>query len=188
MVNCERCSHCGGGLTYVSAVEVGNIFQLGTHYAESLGAYAVAANGRRQPVVMGSYGIGVSRVLATLIERYHDGMGIALPAAVAAFDVHVIAIGGDAGQDAQGLHDALCNARLDVLLEDRAVRSGEAFAEADLMGATLRIVLGGRSALAGRAEIRERRSGAIYDVAKAEIVEASVRLLEQIRSRERAHH
>jgi len=145
----------------------------------------LAAHGGRLPIVMGSYGIGVSRLLATLIERHHDAVGIALPAAVAAFDVHVIPIGNDLRGRAHRMHDALARVGLDVLLEDRDVRTGESFADADLMGATLRIVLGGRSGAAGRAEIRERRTGAIHEVAEAEIVEASARVVEQIRMRER---
>ena len=182
----EHCARCGGALTLVRAVEVGNIFQLGTRYGEALGAYATDAHGRRLPVVMGSYGIGVSRLLATLVERHHDAAGIALPAAVTAFDVHVIPIGPAECGRAQQLHDALGSAGLDVLLEDRDVRTGEAFADADLMGATLRIVLGGRTGEAGRAEIRERRTGAIHSVAEAEIVAASIRVVEQVRQRERA--
>lgn len=180
-----RCDACGGELQRVRAVEVGNIFQLGTRYSEALGARVVDAHGRRRPLLMGSYGIGVGRLLAALIECCHDRVGIALPAAVAPFDAHVIGIDANGRATAVGIHEGLCAAGLDALVEDRNVRASVAFADADLIGATLRIVVGGRSAERGRAEIRERRTGAVHDVAEADIVAATRRVVEDVKRRER---
>jgi len=172
----ERCPLCDGALALARGVEVGNIFQLGTRYGEALGAYAVDAAGRRQPISMGSYGIGVGRLLAALLERHHDSAGIALPAAVAPFDAHLISIGREQSGRALDVYGRLARAGVETLLEDRDVRMGEAFTDADLIGATLRIVLSGGDA-EGRAEIRERRTGVTHDVGEQDVVDAARRLI-----------
>jgi prolyl-tRNA synthetase len=121
---------------------------------------------------MGSYGIGVSRLLATLVEQHHDDRGIALPAAVAPFDAHVLGLGHEisrAAEVAQGLESA----GLGVLFEDRAVRAGEKFADADLIGASLRVTVGGRLA-ADHAEVRDRVTGHTSTVAIDRLVDFCV--------------
>jgi prolyl-tRNA synthetase len=172
-----RCNRCNGAVVLHRAVEVGNIFQLGTRYSEALGAFVSNRDGARTPVVMGSYGIGVSRLLAALVEQYHDVHGITLPAGVAPFDVHVVPLeGGDARALADGVAATLELAGFDVLLEDRAVRAGGKFADADLIGAPLRITLGGRTG-AGHVEVRERASGRVHDVAAESLVARCAGLL-----------
>jgi prolyl-tRNA synthetase len=155
------CSRCGGRVETHRGIEIGNIFQLGTGYSEALGARATDRDGRRRPLVMGSYGIGVSRLLATAIEQHHDAAGIALPAAIAPFDVQLIAIGDSASDEARmasNIAAQLRNAQLEILFDDRDIRPGEKFADADLIGATLRVVVGRRSN-DGYIEVRERRTG-----------------------------
>lgn len=180
-----QCVHCGGPLETHRAVEVGNIFQLGTRYAQALGASAVDRSGTMRPLLMGSYGIGISRLLATLIEIHNDAAGIALPAVCAPFDACIIGIGGSAGQvDAEDVYARACGIGLDSLFDDRDARAGEKFADADLIGAPIRLVIGGRAGQNGCAEIRERRSGRIHEVARDDVLGAAVRLLEQIRRAE----
>src|SRR6185436_18377262 len=86
------CTQCGGALDWKRGVEIGNIFQLGTRYTDALGVSVADAEGKRRSVIMGSYGIGVSRLLACLVERFHDDRGIALTAATAAFDAHIVVL------------------------------------------------------------------------------------------------
>lgn len=168
------CGICGADLQLHRAIEVGNIFQLGTRYAEALGAFATDRDGVRRPLWMGSYGIGISRLLATLVERYHDDAGIALPAAVNAFDAHVIALGET---DGATLATRLEAAGLDVLLEDRHVRAGQAFAEADLLGATVRVVVGGHSTGTQGVELRHRQSHQTVRVPTDALVDATLALI-----------
>jgi prolyl-tRNA synthetase len=167
-----RCNDCNGTVELHRAVEVANIFQLGTRYSEAFGANVATREGGLRPLVMGSYGIGVSRLLATLVEQHHDDRGIALPAAVAPFDAHVLGLGHEisrAAEVAQGLESA----GLGVLFEDRAVRAGEKFADADLIGASLRVTVGGRLA-ADHAEVRDRVTGHTSTVAIDRLVDFCV--------------
>jgi prolyl-tRNA synthetase len=179
------CATCGGLLDHRCAVEVGNIFQLGTRYSEALDARAVDQHGNRQALVMGSYGIGVSRLLAVLVERHHDAAGIALTAATAAIDAHVVRIGGGGRVQVAGeIYAGLRDAKLDVLLDDRDAQAGEKLADADLIGGTLRVTVGSRFDRDGTVEIRERRTGITHEVARADAVSAVVRLREAILQRE----
>ena len=176
------CAVCGGTLRLERAVEVGNIFQLGTRYSEALGARAADEQGVLRPLVMGSYGIGVTRLLAVLIETYHDDAGIALPAAVAPFDVHVVDLG--AADTATDVAAGLERAGLRTLVDDRRARPGEKFADADLIGATVRLVVGGRSGASGRTELRERRTGRVHEVAREDAASAAASLVAAIAAAE----
>jgi prolyl-tRNA synthetase len=183
------CASCGGALDHRRAVEVGNIFQLGTRYSEALGAFAVDQRGVRRALVMGSYGIGVSRLLAVLVERYHDAAGIALAAAAAAVDAHVVQLGGAesrAARVATEIYAGLRDRGLDVLLDDRDARAGEKFADADLIGGTLRLTVGTRVERDGLVEVRERRTGTVHEVAVADAASAVTRLHHDILRREGA--
>jgi len=181
------CASCGGALDHRRAVEVGNIFQLGTKYSEALGAFAVDQSGVRRALVMGSYGIGVSRLLAVLVEQHHDAAGIALTAATAAVDVHIVQIGraeSQAARVAEEIYARLEGKDLDVLLDDSEARAGEKFADADLIGGTLRLTVGARAEREGKVELRERRTGATHEVAVADAASAVVRAREDILRRE----
>src|SRR3954447_25791471 len=148
------------------AIEIGNIFKLGTRYSEPLGATYLDENGKEQLIHMGSYGIGPARMTAAAIEQYADEKGISWPRAIAPWDVEIVAIGkaGTAERDAaEALYAELSEAGLDVLLDDRDAGPGEKFADAELLGVPLRLTVGKRSLESGRAEAQARRGRVDHD-------------------------
>jgi prolyl-tRNA synthetase len=148
------------------AIEIGNIFKLGTRYSEPLGATYLDENGREQLIVMGSYGIGPARIAAAAIEQYADEQGISWPRAIAPWDVEIVAIGKPGTpevQAAEALYEELSEAGLQVLLDDRDAGPGEKFADAELLGVPLRLTVGRRALESGRAEAQARRSRADHD-------------------------
>lgn len=163
-----------GSLHLERGIEIGHIFQLGRKYAEALGLTVLDENGKSQVVTMGSYGIGVSRVLAALAESNHDDKGLAWPAQIAPFDVHVLATGkGDELFDtAKGLAEELEAAGMDVLYDDRRkVSAGVKFADAELIGIPLALVVG-RGLKDGLVEVRQRATGEKTEMPLAQAVEA----------------
>jgi prolyl-tRNA synthetase len=141
----DACPKCGGALSFQTAIEVGHIFKLGTTYSEPLGAMFLDESGTERPLVMGSYGIGPGRVLAAAVEQGHDERGIAWPREIAPFDVHVVAIGAagaEIASTAERVANELEEAGLTVLLDDRDLRPGEKFADADLIGCPVRVTVG----------------------------------------------
>lgn len=153
------CPECGGALRLVRGVEVGNIFQLGTRYTAALEANYLDAEGQSKPVVMGSYGIGVGRLLACLAEAFADARGLTLPITVAPFQLSLVALtGGDATLQAQAeeLYRGLREAGVDVLFDDREAAPGVKFADADLIGIPLRATLSSRSLKNGGLELKRR--------------------------------
>jgi prolyl-tRNA synthetase len=142
------------------AIEIGNIFQLGTRYSVPLGLTYLDEQGQEHPVVMGSYGIGPARIAAAAVEQNADDKGIAWPKAIAPFDVEVVALGkpGTPEQEAAArVYEELVATGLSVLLDDRASGPGEKFADAELLGAPLRLTIGKRSLDSGAAEAQIRR-------------------------------
>jgi prolyl-tRNA synthetase len=155
----DGCPECGGTLRVQTAVEVGHIFKLETFHSKAFGATFLDEDGREKPLVMGSYGIGLARTMAAIVEQSHDDNGIVWPASVAPYDVHVVALPGAeeiAGQAAE----ALSAAGRDVLLDDRDRRAGEKFADADLIGCPVRVTAGRKSLEDGLVDVRNRASGA----------------------------
>ena len=150
----------GEPVRIVPAIEIGNIFQLGTRYSVPLGLTYADEHGKEQPVVMGSYGIGPARIAAAAVEQFGDERGIAWPKAIAPFDIEIVALGkpGTPEQDAAaGLYRELQAAGYSTLLDDRASGTGEKFADAELLGAPLRLTVGKRSLESGSAEAQLRR-------------------------------
>jgi prolyl-tRNA synthetase len=148
------------------AIEVGNIFKLGTRYSEPLGATYLDENGSEQLIVMGSYGIGPARVAAAAIEQFADDSGISWPRAIAPWDVEIVAIGKPDTPEreaAEQLYAELSDAGLKVLFDDRDAGPGEKFADAELLGVPLRLTVGKRSLEAGRAEAQARRGRADHE-------------------------
>ncbi len=142
------------------AIEVGNIFQLGTRYSEALGATFLDEDGVQRPIVMGSYGIGPARIVAAAVEQFADEKGISWPRALAPWDVEVVALGKPGSDElaaAEALYDELSAAGLAVLLDDRDLGPGAKFADAELLGCPLRLTVGRRSLQEGRAEAQRRR-------------------------------
>jgi len=175
-----HCSRCGSRLELKRGVEVGNIFQLGSRYTDAFGVAVTDAAGRRRPVLMGSYGIGVSRLLACLVERFHDDRGIALTAATAAIDVHIVILGRDRESlvtHADALEREATVRGLAVLFDDRInISAGEQLADADLIGATIRLIVGRDTLAHGTVELRERRSGRTHTVSADSAIDAVLRL------------
>jgi prolyl-tRNA synthetase len=175
-------SPCGEGTLEIRrGIEVGHIFQLGTKYSESMNASVQDEQGRNQPMVMGCYGIGVTRIVAAAIEQNHDDKGINWPAAMAPFDVAIVPLGmdkSDAVRDAtEHLYTACADAGLATFLDDRSERPGVKFAEMELLGMPLRVTVGERSLAEGKLELTQRRSGETEMVAPTEIIERLQQLL-----------
>ena len=149
------------------AIEVGNIFKLGTRYSEPLGATYLDEAGKEQLIWMGSYGIGPARIAAAAVEQYADEHGISWPRALAPFDVEVVSLGKPGSDEealAGGLYDELRALGLDVLYDDRAAGPGEKFADAELLGCPLRLTVGRRSLEAGEVEAQVRRGREAHTV------------------------
>ena len=167
----------GQAITIEPAIEVGNIFKLGTRYSEPLGARYLDENGREQLVWMGSYGIGPARIAAAAVEQYADEKGISWPRAIAPFDVHLVSVGkaGTAERDAaERLYEALSRSHLDVIYDDRDAGPGEKFADAELLGVPLRLTVGKRSLESGVAEAQIRRGREAADGPALDDLEAAV--------------
>jgi prolyl-tRNA synthetase len=179
-----ECPECGEPLALVRGVEVGNIFQLGVRYSEAMGATFLDANGREQPLVMGSYGIGVGRMLACLAESHHDDRGLTLPISVAPYQAHLVRLSADEEvvRTADELYDALRAAGVEVLYDDRASSAGVKFADADLIGAPFRLTLSSRSLKAGGVEYKERKGEGSSIVPVAEVVDHLREQVEAARS------
>jgi prolyl-tRNA synthetase len=154
----DACPLCGGPLRIQPAIEVGHIFKLGTFHSDAFGATFLDEDGREQPLVMGSYGIGLARTMAAVVEQSHDEHGIVWPGAVAPYDVHVVALPG-AEEIALRAAETLSAAGLDVLLDDRDQRAGEKFADADLIGVPVRVTAGRKSLEDGKVDVRDRATG-----------------------------
>ncbi|HLW22365.1 MAG TPA: His/Gly/Thr/Pro-type tRNA ligase C-terminal domain-containing protein, partial [Sphaerochaetaceae bacterium] len=146
---------CGSPLEQSKGIEVGNIFQLGTRYSEAMGCMYQDEAGVRKPVIMGSYGIGVGRLLACLAEEYHDEAGLKLPVTTAPYQVHLVSLVKDASV-AEGIYTQLLEAGFEVLYDDRKESAGVKFADADLIGIPVRLTLGNRSLKEGKVEVKLR--------------------------------
>jgi prolyl-tRNA synthetase len=156
----EACAECGAPLAVERVIEIGNIFKLGTTYADALGATYLDESGKERPVVMGSYGIGPARIASTAIEQLADADGIVWPWAIAPFHVHVVSVGRDdaAKQAAQSIYEACWKAGLEALLDDRDERPGVKFKDADLLGIPIRVTVGNLLAKEGVVELRVRKT------------------------------
>ena len=159
----DACPDCERPLRLVRGVEVGNIFQLGTRYSEALGATFVDQDGSEKPVVMGSYGIGVGRLLACIAEEHHDENGLIWPVSVAPYHVHLVLLAGKSGgQEITVLADRICSdleaAGIEVLYDDRDESPGVRFKDADLIGLPVRLTVSERALAAGGVELKLRGS------------------------------
>lgn len=154
----EACVNCGKPLEIFKAVEVGHIFKLGTKYSESMGAMVLTADGKQTPIVMGSYGIGLERIMSSAVELYHDNDGIIWPLSIAPFSVVLTPINykDDVKAAADQLYRTLEETGIDVLLDDRSERPGVKFKDADLIGIPYRVVLGAEKLKQGKVELFAR--------------------------------
>jgi prolyl-tRNA synthetase len=176
VVTGDTCPRCGSPLSVDRGIEVGHTFQLGTKYSVALGADYTDETGQQHPMVMGCYGIGVSRVVAAVVEEHHDDKGLMWPAALAPYQVHLVSLPGkgeaapEVRAAADRLYDELRAAGVDVLYDDRDQSPGVKFADADLLGVPTQLVLGGKGLARGVVERKDRASGERDEVALEAVV------------------
>ena len=164
----DTCPVCGGTLGFQTAIEVGHIFKLGTRYSEAFGAKYLDEDGVEKPIVMGSYGIGPGRVLAAAVEQHGGEDGMVWPAEIAPYDVHVVVLGWDSPElvrIGEEVAASLSAEALDVLLDDRELRPGEKFADADLIGCPVRVTVGKKTLEDGAVDLKDRERRRIPDCA-----------------------
>ena len=169
----DRCPGCGGALRFQIAIEVGHIFKFSDRYSTPLGATFLDEDGTEKPLIGGSYGVGPARVMAAVVEQHHDDNGIVWPASVAPYDIHVLSLDGGVAEvvaEAEKVAAVLEEAGLDVLLDDRDERPGEKFADADLIGAPLRVIAGKKTLDDGAVDVRRRDGSAEGRVPVSEVL------------------
>jgi prolyl-tRNA synthetase len=155
----DVCPECGGALRFQTAIEVGHIFKFGTRYSEPLGATFLDEDGIEKPLVGGSYGIGPGRIIAAVIEQRNDENGIAgWPKPIAPYHVHVVVLPG-LEEQGEAVAATLEAKYVSVLLDDRDLRAGEKFADADLIGCPVRITVGKKTLEDGAVDVRDRTTG-----------------------------
>jgi prolyl-tRNA synthetase len=185
-----RCPHCGAPMEATRAIEVGNIFKLGTRYSEALGATFLDEEGKSHPILMGSYGIGSGRVTATIVEQRHDEKGIDWPVEVAPYHVSLMWLG--AAEDdktvaaADELYDGFKAAGIEALYDDRAERAGVKFNDADLIGCPVRVSVSKRTLERGEVEIKARRRADAIFVPMADALTTVQALLAELRREDEA--
>lgn len=166
------CPQCGGRIEARRAIEAGHCFKLGTRYSQAVNATYLDENGREQLIYMGSYGIGLDRLMAIVVELHHDDNGIIWPDSIAPYDVHLLYLGkgDDVRLAADGLYAGLQQAGLGVLYDDRDVSAGVKFNDADLIGIPWRVTVGARGLAGGTVEIKRRDAAERVSVPLAELV------------------
>ncbi|MEC3607131.1 proline--tRNA ligase [Bacillus glycinifermentans] len=160
-----------GTIRFAKGIEVGQVFKLGTRYSEAMDATFLDENGRAKPMLMGCYGIGISRTLSAIVEQHHDEKGLIWPLSVSPYDLHILALNmkNDAQAElAERLYGEFKAKGYDVLFDDRAERAGVKFADSDLIGLPIRITVGKR-ADEGVVEVKIRKTGETFEVAAAEL-------------------
>lgn len=184
----DPCPHCGKPLSAARGIEVSQVFQLGTKYSEAMGATFMDEDGKEKPLIMGCYGVGVSRTLAAIVEQHNDENGIIWPVSVAPYEVSVIPLDPkkeDCAAATDKLVQELLEAGLDVVVDDRNERPGFKFADNDLMGFPYQIVIGKRGLKNGTFELKDRATGEREDISideAAAIVAARVSEAKQVLS------
>ena len=171
----EPCPQCGAAIRIIHAIEVGHIFKLGTRYSDSMKATFLDKNGEERPIIMGSYGIGVERIIAAHIEQHHDDSGITWDPAIAPFHVHLIAVNTDNPSlvtFADQLYEDIKRAGLEVIYDDRVeVSPGYKFNDADLLGVPVQVIIGERHFASGNVELKIRRTGERKIVPQVSVIE-----------------
>lgn len=179
----DCCPKCGGMIELKKGIEVGQVFKLGTKYSEKLGCTYLDRDGKTHPMVMGCYGIGITRTVAASIEQNHDKDGIIWPVAIAPYEVVIVpANNKDEGvmNAARHLYDEMEDCRDEVILDDRDERAGIKFKDADLIGYPIRVTIGKKWKESGLVEVRLRRSGVVTEVALAECKTKVLEMLEEL--------
>ncbi len=178
----EGCPNCEGHLKYSKGLEIGHIFKLGLKYSQSMGADVLDSNGERRPLVMGSYGIGVERLMAACVESCHDEKGIIWPPSIAPFQIVVTPTDTNDSaimEYAENVYNKLIAHKIDVLLDDRSERAGVKFAESELIGIPYRLTVG-KKIVNGKVELLTRKGRTIEEVAASEAVAKLIALLSNV--------
>jgi prolyl-tRNA synthetase len=176
----DRCVNCQQPLEVVKALEIGHIFKLGYKYSESMGATVLSDEGKKVPMIMGSYGIGLERIMVAAVELYHDDAGIVWPRTIAPFQAIVTLLRPDQleqQQAAQGYYEELTRLGIDCLLDDRQERPGVKFKDAELIGIPVRITVGNKLSQ-GVVELFSRKEKTLQEVSANEAVQEAVQALE----------
>jgi len=163
----EACVNCGHGLELERGIEVGHIFKLGSKFTDAIGVSVSGPDGKPVRPIMGCYGIGVERAMAAVVEVHHDEKGIVWPAAIAPFEVVVVVAQQDdttVAAAGERVYQALREAGVDVIVDDRPVRAGVKFSDAELVGIPFRVTVGKRALAAGAAELTDRATGATVQI------------------------
>jgi prolyl-tRNA synthetase len=180
----DLCPNCDGKLVAKDGIEVGNTFQLGTKYSEKLGATFLDAEGKEYPMIMGSYGIGITRTPQAALEKYHDDKGIIWPKSIAPYLVELIPVNQEKENlvaAAEQIYGELTKAGIEVLYDDRQERAGVKFNDADLIGLPIRVTVGDKSLKDGKVELKARVSDQVHLVEIGDIVGAVQKLVEGLR-------
>ncbi|NNK95245.1 MAG: proline--tRNA ligase [Desulfobacterales bacterium] len=178
----DPCPTCGADIRLVQGIEVGHIFKLGTSYSESMQAMFQDSEGNENPLVMGCYGIGVSRVVAAAIEQNHDEHGIIFPVPLAPFQVSILNLGNKDNQisaAAETIYRQLIDAGIEAFIDDRSERPGIKFKDADLLGFPFRVTVGKRYTEDTMVEVRRRRDGHTKEIPIDQVVELLQRYLDE---------
>ncbi|MFZ5642399.1 MAG: proline--tRNA ligase [Bacillota bacterium] len=178
----DPCPQCGSALVEARGIEVGQVFKLGTKYSKVLGATYLDDKGQSKPIVMGCYGIGVTRAMAAAIEQNHDENGIIWPASIAPFHVAVITVSvkdSEQAELAEKVYEMLTGAGIETVLDDRNERPGVKFKDADLVGYPIRITVGSKAVASGEVELRLRRGGDTVMVPLKDIVSRVSEILDR---------
>jgi prolyl-tRNA synthetase len=170
----DACVNCGHGLEVERGIEVGHIFKLGYKYSDAIGIRVSGPDGKPLRPIMGCYGIGVERAMATIVEVHYDDKGIIWPVAVAPFEVVVVIAQQDDSAVAEAgeeIYAALADAGVEVIVDDRPVRAGVKFSDAELVGIPFRVTVGKRGLAAGTAELTDRGTGSTVAVPLADLAQ-----------------
>ena len=179
----DACPHCGAKMTMTRGIEAGQVFTLGTKYSQSMGATFLDETGKEHPLYMGCYGIGVGRTMAAAIEQNNDEQGIVWPRAIAPYEVVVVAVNAKKDDQlacAEEIYGECRQAGLDTLLDDRKERAGVKFKDCDLIGYPLRVVVGPKAVEEGQIEIKVRKTGEVFTVARTEYLSKVQELLKEL--------
>jgi prolyl-tRNA synthetase len=179
----EGCPKCDKILEVFPAIELGHIFKLGTKYSEAMKALFLDESGKEKPIIMGSYGIGVERVIACFIEQNHDARGIVWNKVLAPFQIHLISINPKnekIAETCEKVYNELKQNGIEVLYDDRDASPGFKFNDADLLGMPLQIVIGEKKLKENKVEVKIRKTDERFDVALEELTQKAMEIIEKL--------
>lgn len=179
----DPCPHCGGQVSKARGIEVGQVFKLFTKYSEAMHATFLDENGKEKPMVMGCYGVGVSRTMAAAIEQNNDKDGMIWPVSIAPYEVLVVPVNTKdqaSTEKAEEIYSALLKAGVEAVIDDRNERPGVKFKDADLIGYPLRIVVGSKTLAEGKVEVKVRRTGEVVMLPVEDYIDAVKDLLAKL--------